>query len=87
MAATDVQLMLYMVELRSGLALASARKDHMSNLAGWCKKNTHSKIRRTMLHDSLDYYAYTGLFTADVMKKIKADTAAVSDAPVPMPTY
>ncbi|KAJ7718772.1 peptidase S8/S53 domain-containing protein [Mycena maculata] len=81
MAATDVKF--YVVELRSGSILAPARIAHLNAVKAWCKANEPSNFRREMLHDSLDYYAYTGQFTAAVVDRIKADTTvvdAVNDA-------
>ncbi|KAF7356011.1 Peptidase S8/S53 domain-containing protein [Mycena venus] len=75
MAATDTKF--YIVELRSGSTLAPARNAHLKAVKAWCQADTHSKLRRTMLHDSLDYYAYTGKFTAAVMRQIKADTTVI----------
>ncbi|KAJ7735389.1 peptidase S8/S53 domain-containing protein [Mycena maculata] len=75
MAATDVKL--YIVELRSGSILAPARIAHMRAVKAWCTANEPSMLRREMLHDSLEYYAYTGQFTATVMARIKADTTVI----------
>ncbi|KAL9106466.1 MAG: hypothetical protein Q9227_008497 [Pyrenula ochraceoflavens] len=77
MSTTDPQM--FMVELRSGSTLAPARIAHMKVVEAWCQTDGHSKLRRKMLHDSLEYYAYTGKFTRTVIEKIKADTDVVEE--------
>ena len=69
----------YMVELREGVGdpAESNRSTHMKNVGKWCASDGKSKLRRVMFHKKLDYYAYTGYFTDDVIKQIEGDSKVV----------
>lgn len=71
--------LVYMVELREGVSEAAknSRSTHMETVRKLCPSGGKSKIRRIMFHEKLDYYAYTGYFTDDVLKQIEGDTKVV----------
>ncbi len=71
--------LVYMVELREGVSEAAKnnRSTHMENVKKWCASDGKSKLRRIMFHEKLDYYAYTGYFTDDVIKQIEGDSKVV----------